>query len=227
MVERRQHPPPIEYRSQQPYFAVAGETDMTTWNPRLRALACLLLPMLMLLLASCATNARKPVDGNGPLPGTVWVNPVIKDFGEVHPRPDAAVQPDPNADYKVIVDVVHGRKDHTAVLGSLQRLARIVNLLAYAKVPPEHVHLVAVIEGDASFAAVSNATYRKYFKVDNPNLKILHELKLSGVQLLVCGQAMAENGLVDSDVGPDITVSLSALTDFVVYGHRGYSYMQL
>ena len=32
---------------------------------------------------------------------------------------------------------------------------------------------------------------------------------------------------IDSDVGPDITVSLSALTDFVVYGQRGYSYMQL
>jgi hypothetical protein len=45
--------------------------------------------------------------------------------------------------------------------------------------------------------------------------------------LLVCGQALAEKGLLDSDVGVDITVSLSALTDFVVYGHRGYSYMQL
>ncbi|MEO8778674.1 MAG: DsrE family protein [Rhodanobacter sp.] len=201
---------------------------MTTWTPRMGALACLLLPMLMVLLASCASTAKvKPAHAFGPLPGTVWVNPIIKDFGEVHPRPDAAVQPDPNADYKVIVDVVHGSKDHTAVLGSLQRLARIVNLLGYAKVPPEHVHIVAVIEGEATYAVGSNATYRKFFKVDNPNLKILHELKQSGVELLVCGQALAESGLVDSDVGPDITVSLSALTDFVVYGHRGYSYMQL
>lgn len=201
---------------------------MTTWNPRIRALACLLLPMLMLLLAACATNAKvKSADAGGPLPGTVWVNPVIKNFGPVHPRPDAAVQPDPNAEYKVIVDVVHGGKDRTAVLGSLQRLARTVNLLGYAKVPPEHVHIVAVLEGEATFAAASNATYRKYFKVDNPNVTILHELKQSGVELLVCGQALAENGLADSDVGPEITVSLSALTDFVVYGHRGYSYMQL
>lgn len=201
---------------------------MTSWNPRLRMLACLLLPILMMALASCATNAGgKPAHANGPLPGTVWVNPVIKDFGKVHPRPDAAVQPDPNADYKVIVDVVHGNKDHTAVLGSLQRLARIVNLLGYAKVPPEHVHIVAVLEHEAIVATANNATYRKYFKVDNPNLKVLHELKQSGVELLVCGQALAESGMVDSDVGPDITVSLSALTDFVVYGHRGYSYMQL
>lgn len=201
---------------------------MTMWNPRVRALACLLLPMLMLVLASCASTTKvKPAAFSGPLPGTVWVNPVIKDFGEVHPRPDAAGQPDPAADYKVIVDVVHGSKDHSAVLGSLQRLARIVNVLAYAKVPANHVHIVAVIEGEASLATASNATYRKFFKVDNPNLKVLHELKQAGVELLVCGQALAEIGLVDADVGPDITVSLSALTDFVVYGHHGYSYMQL
>ena len=47
------------------------------------------------------------------------------------------------------------------------------------------------------------------------------------MELLVCSQAMAEMGLKDSDIGPDITISLSALSDFVVYGQRGYSYMQL
>ncbi|WEN14031.1 DsrE family protein [Rhodanobacter sp. AS-Z3] len=201
---------------------------MTLWNARVRVLACSLLPILAMSLASCATTPKaEPRAEMRPLPGTVWINPVIKDFGEVHPRPDAAVQPDPNAEYKVIVDVVHGSDDHTAVLGSLQRLARTVNLLGYAKVPSNHVHIVAVIEGQATFATASNATYRKFFKVDNPNLKILHELKQAGVELFVCGQALAEGGLVDTDVGPDITVSLSALSDFVVYGHLGYSYMQL
>jgi intracellular sulfur oxidation DsrE/DsrF family protein len=201
---------------------------MTPRNPRTCAIACLLLTLLTMSLGACAADTKtKPANEDRSLPGTVWINPVIKGFGRVHPRPDAAVQPDPNADYKVIVDVVHGDKDHAEVLGSLQRLARIVNLLGFAKVPPEHVHIVAVIEGEASFAAASNATYRKHFKIDNPNLPILHALKQSGVELLVCGQALAENGMADSDVGPDITVSLSALTDFVVYGQRGYSYMQL
>ena len=201
---------------------------MTPWNTCARVLACLLLPVLMMSLGSCATTPKaERGEAMHPLPGTVWINPVIKDFGAVHPRPDAAVQPDPSAEYKVIVDVVHGDDDHTAVLGSLQRLARMVNLLGYAKVPSNRVHIVAVLQGHATFAATSNAAYRKFFKVDNPNLKILHELKQSGVELLVCGQALAEGGLVDTDVGPDITVSLSAVTDFVVYGHLGYSYVQL
>lgn len=195
-----------------------------------RVFVCLLL-MTTCTCALAATPASKaaskPEADDASLPGTVWINPIIKDYGRVHPRPDAAVQPDPNADYKIIVDVTHGSKERDKMDGSLERLARLVNLLGYAKVPQDHVHIVAVLEGEAGFAAANNSVYRKHFKTDNPNLKILHELKQAGVELLVCGQALAENGLVDADVGPDITVSLSALSDFAVYGQRGYSYMQL
>ena len=187
--------------------------------------ARLLLSMIVLPLnAVAAEPTPAAVDAT---PSTTWIYPVIEGFGKVHPRTDVAVQPDPNADYKVIVDVVHGSDDPSKVFHSLQRLARTVNLLGFAKVPADHVHIVAVLDGDAAFAAGSNALYRKHFKVDNPNLAILHALKQSGVELLVCSQALAEMGIKDSDLGPDITVSLSALSDFVVYGQRGYSYMQL
>lgn len=125
------------------------------------------------------------------------------------------------------MDVVHGDSDPARVLGSLVRLARLVNLMSYAGIPRDHVHLAAVIEGTAAFAAFSNAAYRKRFKVDNPNLALVHELKQSGVELMVCAQALAENDLQDSDISPDVTITLSALTDFVVYGQRGYSYLQL
>ena len=200
---------------------------MTREFPRGWAIACALCALLLVPTQSTAADASEHPAAAASAPATTWVYPVIKGFGEVHPRPDAAVQPDPAADYKVIVDVVRGNKDPHAVLGSLQRLARTVNVMGSAGVPPSHVHIVAVIEGQASFAAASNAQYRKLFKTDNPNLPILHALKQAGVQLLVCSQALAENGLTDQDVGPDITVSLSALSDFVVYGQLGYSYMQL
>jgi len=200
---------------------------MTRKFPHAGAIAGALSVLLTLPLQSMAATSGSHPAAASSAPETTWVYPVIKGFGRVHPRPDAAAQPDPGADYKVIVDVVHGSKDHHEVLGSLQRLARTVNLMGFARVPPSHVHIVAVLEGEAGYAAASNAEYRKLFKTDNPNLPILHALKQAGVQLLVCGQAMAEMNLHDSDVGPDITVSLSALSDFVVYGQQGYSYMQL
>lgn len=186
---------------------------------------CFLLGLIALPVSAVAAD-NKPAAADAAV-STTWVYPVIQGFGKVHPRTDVAVQPDPGADYKVIVDVVNGSDDPSKVYHSLERLARTVNLLGFAKVPPEHVHIVAVLDGKAGFAAASNAVYRKHFKVDNPNLAILHALKAAGVDLLVCSQAMAEMDLKDSDIGPDVTISLSALSDFVVYGQRGYSYMQL
>lgn len=99
--------------------------------------------------------------------------------------------------------------------------------MAYAQVPSRHVHLVAVIEGAAGFAALTDAACNARFKVDNPNLVPLHPLRQAGVELLVCGQALAENDIPDSAVSPGVTVALSALSDFAVYGQRGYTSMQL
>lgn len=157
----------------------------------------------------------------------LWVYPVIRGYGGVRPRPDLPSRLSAQTDYKVIVDVVHGDTGHAHVLGSLVRLARLVNLMAYAGIPREHVHIAAVLEDMAGFSVLTNAAYRKRFNVDNPNLALLHDLKSAGVELMVCSQALAENDWSDSDVTPDVIVTLSALTDFVVYGQRGYSYMQL
>ncbi|MEO9078707.1 MAG: hypothetical protein ABI268_05285, partial [Rhodanobacter sp.] len=107
------------------------------------AAAWLLLLMQAMPLPAHATDTAATATATTPT--TTWVYPVIKGYGKVHPRADAAVQPDPNAEYKVIVDVVTGNKDRGAVLGSLQRLARIVNLMGFAKVPPSQVHIVAVL----------------------------------------------------------------------------------
>ncbi len=160
-------------------------------------------------------------------PATEWVYPLIKGYGGVHPRPELPMRPSPSVDYKIIVDVTHGGTDHDKVFGSLVRLARLVNVMAYAGVPHEHLHIAAVIENEAGFAAFSNAAYRKQFHIDNPNLALLHALRQAGVELMVCSQALAENGFEDSDIAPDVEVTLSALTDFAVYGERGYSYLQL
>jgi len=188
---------------------------------------------LMTCAASTAAAQSPPADASAAAAdakhptATVWIYPAIRGYGGVHPRPDVPSGIVPGAEYKVIADVVHGTSDHKQVLGSLTRLARIVNLFAYAGVPPAHVHVAAVIEGDAGFAALNNAAFRKRFNVDNPNLALLHELKAAGVDLMVCAQALAEVGLEDSDISPDVTVTLSALSDFAVYGARGYSYLQL
>lgn len=184
-------------------------------------LAALLLAAALAVPMAAASASPSPA-----APATIWVFPVIKGYGGVHPRPDLQGVA-PQVDYRVIADVTHGEKDPSQVSGGLRRLARLVNLFAYAGVPRTHVHIAAVIEGPAGFAAFSNAAYRKRFHIDNPNLSLLHQLRQSGVELMVCSQAMAENGFVDADISRDVQITLSALTDFASYGARGYSYLQL
>ena len=185
--------------------------------------------VLMSVVGLAALPFTPPATGatNTDTSGDAWVYPVIHGYGGVHPRSDLPSKLSADIDYKIIVDVVHGDPNPSQVLGSLARLARLVNLMAYAGIPRAHVHIAAVIEDMAGFSALTDDAYRTRFKVYNPNLVLLHELKSAGVELMVCGQALAENNWSDGDVTPDVTVTLSALTDFVVYEQRGYSFMQL
>lgn len=168
---------------------------------------------------------------------TVWIHPVIPRFGGVHPRPDADVIPDPKQDYKVFVDVVTISHDPTKMNHALGRLARLVNLMGYAKVPADHVHIVALLDRRSGIDALTDAAYARFMQSDksrqagkvmkNPNLPVLHALKKAGVKLMICSQAMAGLGVKDSEVDPSVTITLSGLTDPVVYGQRGYSFVQL
>lgn len=164
----------------------------------------------------------------GKAPSFDWVTPAVAGFGKVHPRPDAAVQPDPAVDYRIFVRVTDDGKHPRERLHALDRLARLVNLMAVSKVPASHVHIVALLDGEATLAAATDEVYRRFTKVaKNPNQPIVHALRQAGVELLVCGQALAMEKLPDSAVVPDVTVTLSALTDTVVYGQKGYSYLEL
>ncbi|WP_426689806.1 DsrE family protein [Rhodanobacter ginsengiterrae] len=194
-----------------------------------KLLSMAVLACLSLMAVGAPSRAAQPAGGvaKEAESATTWVYPVIPKFGGVHPRPDVEVQPDPNVDYKIFVDVLSTQGDKGKPYGSLERLARLVNLLGYAKVPAEHVHIVALLDRGAGAAGMTQAASRKYLKHDNPNLEILHALKKAGVKLEVCSQAMAEHHMQDSDVDPAITITLSALTDPVVYGQQGYTYMQL
>lgn len=189
-------------------------------NPMIRAGAGVLFLATAFVLA--------PARAGDAAPATTWLHPVIAHYGRVHPRPDAAVQPDPSVDYKVFAQVTSDGGHPDKVMPALDRLARLVNLMGLSKVPPSHVHIVALLDGQASVAGATDSTYQRLTKVaKNPNLPLIHALKKAGVQLLVCGQALAEHGLPDSAVAPDVTITLSALTDTVVYQQKGYGFLQL
>lgn len=150
-----------------------------------------------------------------------WSNPVIKGYGKIVSLPGAGMQPDKNAEYKVVFNLTGGG-DADKVNGSLERVARTVNVFASAGVPLSHLHLIVVVHGPATPLVLDNAHYQEKFKTDNPNIALIDELEKAGVKVVVCGQALAHNKIAHETVNPKVEVTLSAITDVIILEKAGY-----
>ena len=154
-------------------------------------------------------------------------NPAIKSGGGVHPLPNAAVQPDRNQTYKALFSVTKGANDPKDVNDALEHVARAVNVFVSAGVPLDHLKFAVIVHGPSMPLVLNDASYRKRFGTDNPDLQLVHELKAAGVQLYVCGQAMAAMKYDASELDPDFKVALSALSTIVILQQQGYALMPM
>lgn len=175
--------------------------------------AALGTPLLGLTLLACGTIAAAAEPE--------WSNPVIKGYGKIVSLPNAAMQPDKNADYKVVFNLTVG-VDPDKVNSSLDRVARTVNIFASAGVPVSHLHFVVVIHGPATPIVLDNVHYQEKFKLDNPNIALIDALEKAGVKVVVCGQALAGNKIEHEWVNPKVEITLSAITDVVILEKAGY-----
>jgi intracellular sulfur oxidation DsrE/DsrF family protein len=173
------------------------------------------------LALNLASSAFVPVSAAAAEPA--WQNPVIQGYGKVHPMPEAAVQPTPDREYKILFDITKAAEAPDQINRGLEHIARLINLFALAKVPPEKLRIVAVLHGSATVASLDNRYYREKHRLDNPNKKLIEALKRAGVVIYVCGQALAHSGFAPAWVNREITVALAALTVLPVYQLDGYA----
>lgn len=154
-----------------------------------------------------------------------WTNPVIKDYGKIKYYKDAAMQPNRHMDYKIVFNITTD-KEIDGVNAGLWKMARTINLLRAGGVKEKNIHLVGVIHGAATPTVLTNEAYQKSKGRHNPNLDILKVLKENGVQLNVCGQALAKANIDPyTDLNEYITFSLSALVDIPSFQLMGYALM--
>ncbi|MEO7068033.1 MAG: DsrE family protein [Rhodanobacter sp.] len=151
----------------------------------------------------------------------------IVSAGAMHPLPQAAYQPDPAVTYKVVFNLTRGAKEPGQINPALERVARTVNLYTNAGVPLSHLKFVAVASGAATAAMLDNAHYQKEFGVANPNLVVIAELRKAGIDVAVCGQAVAEHHYKNSWIDKQVTLALSALTTVTVLEQKGYALLPL
>lgn len=150
-------------------------------------------------------------------------HPVIKDFGRIQPLPAAINQPSPETTHKAVFDITKPAADASQPNPGLDRVARAVNLFASAGVPRDKRDFVAVIHGPATPSVLNVAQYQAQFGRENPNTKLIKALRDADVAVHVCGQALAKHGFDQDWVDPNVDVALSALSDLIIYGNRGYA----
>ena len=146
-------------------------------------------------------------------------------YGKIVAVPDAHNRPDPSKTYKAVFDVTTKSQAADKPNGGLVHVARAVNVFASAGVPLDHLKFVAVVHGPATSTILDEEHYQKQFETKNPNIAVIKALKDVGVEVHVCGQALADSGYKSDWVDKDVSVDLSALSSVIVYGNEGYAYM--
>jgi intracellular sulfur oxidation DsrE/DsrF family protein len=178
-----------------------------------------LLAAVILGTGAAASGAEQP-------PG-FWVTPALEGYGKIHPLPQGAYRPEAGKTYHVVFGMTMAAKTPQDINPALERVARAVNLYASAGVPLEHLKFVAVAYGPATPLALNNAQYKAAFGVDNPNLPLIARLRKAGIDVAVCGQAVAEHDYPYEWVDSSVTLALSAITTITTLEQSGYSLMQL
>lgn len=160
-------------------------------------------------------------------PAGFWSTPTITGYGKIHYLPNTAYKPVPGQTYRIVFSLTQAAKSPSQVNLSLDHVARTVNLYVAAGVPLDHLKFVAVASGAATPLVLNDARYRAAYGVPNPNLPLIVELRHAGVDVAVCGQAVAEHHFRYSWVDRQVTLSLSALTTVTTLEHKGYDLVQM
>ncbi len=93
--------------------------------------------------------------------------------------------------------------------------------------------MAIILHGPATKAALSHEGYAKHTdsyladkgKTKNPNLELLAKLQEAGVEIFVCGQALAHQGYATSEVASEVKVAVSAATVNINFQMDGYAYI--
>lgn len=179
------------------------------------------------LLALGVLVAAAPAAQAAGQPAGFWTTPTIHGYGRIHYLPDSAYRPSADQTYRIVFSVTQNAKSPATVNASLDHVARTVNLYVAAGVPLSHLKFVAVVSDGATPLVMNNVQFRAAYGVDNPNLPLVTELRQAGVDVAVCGQAVAEHDIQYDWINPGITLALSALTTVTTLEHQGYDLLQL
>jgi hypothetical protein len=146
------------------------------------------------------------------------------------PAADAAIDfpnehemPDPSLTYKIVFDIGKASPKIDEVNPGLTFISRFFNTLAKGGVPADHRKFVVVFHQEGTELALNNAAYKALKDGhDNPNIAIIHSMKLAGVDFRVCGQGVMSRKIDMATINSDIQIDQWAMTTITTLQLRGY-----
>lgn len=149
---------------------------------------------------------------------------VIPGYGAITPVDGAAERPDRKLRYRVLFNVTKVAATPDKINPSLEKVARLLNLLGNDGVRPEQGDVVVIVHGPATPIVTEDRTYATKTGVAlNPNLALLKALKNAGVSVRVCSQALVGNKIDPATVEKSVETDVSALTTLATLQLRGWA----
>jgi intracellular sulfur oxidation DsrE/DsrF family protein len=153
--------------------------------------------------------------------------PLVPDYGKFAEIADPFEAVDPSLRYRIVFDVSQPARKADEVHQGLERVARIVNLLARHGATPQAGDVVVTIHGPAARFTLSEAAFAKRFSGEaNPNAELIRQLTAAGVSVRLCGQSWAANEFSREELNPDVRVDVSAIATLATQQLKGYAIIQ-
>jgi intracellular sulfur oxidation DsrE/DsrF family protein len=140
--------------------------------------------------------------------------------------PDAALMPDKQHTYRAIFSATKGASSVTELIPAINFTATELNALIAAGATTGNANFVIDFHGtDADVGLLDNLHYKAKYGVDNPNLKVLSELKGAGVKLFVCSQQLLADHVDFKSLTPDVTIASDGLIVLMTFQNQGYAFL--
>jgi intracellular sulfur oxidation DsrE/DsrF family protein len=137
--------------------------------------------------------------------------------------PNAALPPGKETKYQAIFDATRAAAKPTELVPAINMAASELNALAAVGAPLSNAKFVVVFHGPAVDGILDTEQYKEKFGSENPNLKVIAEMKKAGVEFFVCGQYLAGEKIDSKTLSADVTLAADALLVLMHYQNRGYA----
>ena len=176
----------------------------------------MLLKTFVLLIATVTAAAAQWTEPKSP------AIPQADGYAEI---PHMALEPTKERKYQAIFDATRPAEKPTQLVPALNMAGSELNALAATNVPLSNARFAVVFHGPAVDGILDNDHYRAKFGSENPNLKVIAEMKKQGVEFFVCGQYLAGEKIDPKILSRDVTIAADALLVLMQYQNKGYALM--